>query len=168
MSRSYRLWGVVLAVVGFGFACGKKSPPPTPAVEIPAEVDALAVANATGTPVVAPSIVEKEKARRGDEDDEDEEEEGPADPGPADAAPVEPVKLVLQIAPVNADVFWGGKRIGASKAGEPLVLMRPRNSGPLDLIIRAPGFLPHHTRLYTDRDDKLTVSLRRSSPGRVP
>ncbi|HEY0707670.1 MAG TPA: hypothetical protein VGG33_12785 [Polyangia bacterium] len=121
---------------------------------MPTEVDALAVANATGTPVVAPSIVETK----------DEE----PDPEPVDAGAVEPVKLVLQISPVNADVYWGGKRIGTSKVGEPLVLTRPRNSGPLELIIRAPGFLPHHTRLYTDRDDKLNVGLRRGSAARVP
>lgn len=130
-------------------ACKEKPPAPKPP-EVPAEVDALALANASGTPVIAPSILEEP----------DPENEA------VDAGPIEPVKLVLQIAPVNAEVFWGGKRIGVSKVGEPLVLSRPRGSGPLEIIIRAPGFLPYHTRLYTDRDDKLNVSLRRAGAAR--
>jgi hypothetical protein len=28
--------------------------------------------------------------------------------------------------------------------------------------VRAPGYLPFHTRLFTDRDDKLTVRLHRA------
>jgi hypothetical protein len=44
---------------------------------------------------------------------------------------------------------------------------RPRGSGPVDLEIRADGYLPHHTRLYADRDDKVNVRLYRveEAPG---
>jgi len=70
------------------------------------------------------------------------------------------VRLRLTVTPVQADVFWGGKKIGTA-GKQPFELERPRASGPLDLIIRAPGFLPYHTRLYTDRDDRLTVRLWR-------
>jgi hypothetical protein len=38
--------------------------------------------------------------------------------------------------------------------------------GPLDLDIRAEGFLPYHTRLYSDRNDKVSVRLVR--PGEAP
>jgi hypothetical protein len=154
MNRANRICRVTIVFVLLGMVSCKDRPAPAKAVEVPAEVDALAVANATGTPVIAPAILE------------DTDEPQP-EPDPVDAGPIEPVKLVLQITPVSADVFWGGKRIGVSKAGEPLILTRPRSSGPLDLTIRAPGFLPYHTRLYTDRDDKLNIGLRRGSAART-
>jgi hypothetical protein len=40
-------------------------------------------------------------------------------------------------------------------------IARPRGSGPLDLEIRAEGYMPYHTRLYADRNDKLGVRLYR-------
>jgi hypothetical protein len=42
-------------------------------------------------------------------------------------------------------------------------LQRPRASGPLDLEIRADGFLPHHTRLHSDRNDRVNVHLVRAA-----
>jgi hypothetical protein len=41
----------------------------------------------------------------------------------------------------------------------PLVVVRPRDSGPLDLVIRAAGFLPVHTRAYTFSDSRVAVKL---------
>jgi hypothetical protein len=55
----------------------------------------------------------------------------------------------------KAHVFWGRKDLGEA----PLELQRPRNSGPMDLIVSAPGFLPLHTRALTDRDEKLILRL---------
>jgi hypothetical protein len=52
-------------------------------------------------------------------------------------------------------VFWGRKDLGLA----PLELTRPRGSGPLDLIVVAPGALTLHTRVFTDRDDKLALRL---------
>jgi len=40
-------------------------------------------------------------------------------------------------------------------------ITRPRGSGPLDLEIKAEGYLPYHTRLYADRNDKVGVRLCR-------
>jgi hypothetical protein len=70
----------------------------------------------------------------------------------------ESVKLKLWVLPVTAEVVWGAKKLGTG-GREPLELERPRNSGPLDIVVRAPGYLPFHTRLLTDRDDALTVRL---------
>jgi hypothetical protein len=70
------------------------------------------------------------------------------------------VRLRLAVGPGDAEVFWGGKKLGVTVNGV-FEIERPRGSGPLDLMLRAPGFLPHHTRLYTDRDDKLAVRLTR-------
>jgi hypothetical protein len=41
----------------------------------------------------------------------------------------------------------------------PLVVVRPRDSGPLDLVVRAAGFLPVHTRAYTFSDSRVAVKL---------
>jgi hypothetical protein len=58
--------------------------------------------------------------------------------------------------------MWGSKQLARVAPDKPIVeLQRPRNTGPLDLDIRAEGFLPHHTRLYSDRSDKITVRLVR-------
>jgi hypothetical protein len=55
----------------------------------------------------------------------------------------------------KAHVFWGVKDLGEA----PVEIVRPRNSGPLDLVVNAPGYLPLHTRAFTDRDDKLALRL---------
>jgi hypothetical protein len=70
----------------------------------------------------------------------------------------ETVKLKLTVLPVTAEVVWGAKRLGTA-GREPLVIERPRDSGPLDLVIRAAGYLPFHTRLFTDREDAVTIRL---------
>ena len=71
------------------------------------------------------------------------------------------VKLKLVITPpARGTLVWGRKKMGELKPGQMTVEMeRPRGSGPLDLVIRAEGFLPHHVRLFSDRDDKLYVRL---------
>ena len=68
------------------------------------------------------------------------------------------IKLVAD-ARRQAHVTWGRKELGVA----PLEIVRPRGSAPLDLMIQAPGFLPLHTRVFTDRDD--TLSLRLYSEG---
>jgi hypothetical protein len=55
----------------------------------------------------------------------------------------------------KAHVIWGLKDLGEA----PIEIVRPRNSGPLDLVVTAPGCLPLHTRALTDRDDKLVLRL---------
>jgi hypothetical protein len=62
------------------------------------------------------------------------------------------VKLVADQAR-KARVFWGRKDLGFA----PLELQRPRGSGPLDLVVVAPGALTLHTRVFTDRDDRLAL-----------
>lgn len=70
------------------------------------------------------------------------------------------VKLTLRTYPMRrATVTWGSKRLGFIDRGKPLVLERPRDSGPLDLIIRATGYLPVHTRAYTFNDGNVEVKL---------
>ena len=81
------------------------------------------------------------------------------DGGIVDAAPVRPalpatVKINIKSKP-KATVFWGKKNLGDT----PLVIERPRDSAPLDLVLRAPGYFPVHTRAYTFRNDRLQLDL---------
>ena len=62
---------------------------------------------------------------------------------------------VLVDPPQRAHVYWGTKDFGFA----PLEITRPRGSGPVDLILRAPGYLTVHTRAFTDRDDKIAIHL---------
>ena len=72
------------------------------------------------------------------------------------AGATETVTVKLQVEPPRvAHVLWGAKDLGTA----PLEVKRPRGSGPLDLILRAPGYLTLHTRAFTDKDDRLAVRL---------
>lgn len=86
----------------------------------------------------------------------------PRAPAPEAAHAVELVTIKLLVEPPKrAHVFWGVKDLGVA----PLELRRPRGSGPMDLVLRAPGFLTHHTRVFTDRDDTLFVRLGPETEG---
>ena len=70
------------------------------------------------------------------------------------------VHITIQtVPPRKAMVKWGRKSLGMVPAPRPLVVERPRDSGPLDLVIRAPGLLPVHTRAYTFSDSRVAVKL---------
>ena len=71
------------------------------------------------------------------------------------------VKIVLTVLPSTkkAMVFWGKKKLGPIAPHQPLVVQRPRDSGPLDLIVRADGCLPVQTRVFTFADNKYAVKV---------
>jgi hypothetical protein len=72
----------------------------------------------------------------------------------------EVVHITIQtVPPRKAMVKWGRKSLGMIPAPHPLVVERPRDSGPLDLVLRAPGLLPVHTRAYTFSDSRVAVKL---------
>jgi hypothetical protein len=81
----------------------------------------------------------------------------------------ETVTLKLSVTPqVKALVTWGAKQIAHLAPGSmDTEISRPRGSGPVDLEIKAEGFMPYHTRLYADRSDKVSVRLYRveEAPG---
>jgi hypothetical protein len=60
---------------------------------------------------------------------------------------------------VQATVTWGETRLGVIAPGEPLVLVRPRDSGPLDVVVRANGYLPVYTRAHTFSNHEMLVKL---------
>jgi hypothetical protein len=76
------------------------------------------------------------------------------------------VKVLFQVTPPEkAIVLWGKKSIGVinpkAPKGKPkaLIVERPRDSGPMDVVIKAQGYIPVHSRAYTFSDTKLWVKL---------
>jgi hypothetical protein len=91
-----------------------------------------------------------------------------APPGaPATAPPVAAkpqssnVRIVFTVLPSTkkATVFWGKKKLGAIAPHAPLIVQRPRDSGPLDVVVRADGCVPVQTRAYTFEDSKVAVKV---------
>jgi hypothetical protein len=79
----------------------------------------------------------------------------------AQAAITPTVKITIITVPSQkgVQVLWGKKRLGVVAPHQPLILQRPRDSGPLDLIIKCEGFVTVQTRAYTFADSKLAVKL---------
>ncbi len=86
---------------------------------------------------------------------------GVAAPPPPSAPPPATVKIVFTINPSNkkAFVFWGKRRLGIIAPHAPLVVQRPRDSGPLDVVVKSEGYIPVQTRAYTFADTKVAVKL---------
>jgi len=83
-------------------------------------------------------------------------------PGAKPAAPPsDKVRITFTVWPpsLKAMVFWGRRRLGMIEPHKPLIVERPRDSGPLDVIVRAQGFLPVQTRAYTFADSKVSVKM---------
>jgi hypothetical protein len=78
---------------------------------------------------------------------------------PAATSPT--VRIVFTIIPKTkkAMVFWGKKRLGIIAPQAPLVVTRPRDSGPLDVVVKSDGFVTVQTRAYTFADSKVSVKL---------
>jgi hypothetical protein len=95
-----------------------------------------------------------------------QEEGAPATP-PAAAPPAahKPpsanVRIVFTVLPSTkkATVSWGKKKLGVIGPKAPLIVTRPRDSGPLDVIVRAEGCVPVQTRAYTFEDSKVAVKV---------
>ena len=79
---------------------------------------------------------------------------------PSDQKTQDRVNITLQtVPPRKVVVKWGNKVLGVIPVPRPLVVVRPRDSGPLDLVVRAAGFLPVHTRAYTFSDSRVAIKL---------
>jgi hypothetical protein len=123
---------LVLAMAGVALGCRRPPPPPPPA---PAPV--ITVTSVDAEPVALP------------------EPEPPDEEVRPDAAPeTVTIKLVADERK-QAHVFWGRKDLGVA----PLEVTRPRGSGPLDLVVLADGYLPLHTRAFTDRNETVVLRL---------
>jgi hypothetical protein len=119
-------------------SCARPPAPPPQTQPIPTQAaEAEPAAAAPATPAVAP----------------------PANAPTAAAVPVKPrpqkVKIIVRSAPPKSLVFWGKKKLGET----PVTLERPRDSGPVDLVVKSDGFFPLHTRAYTFRNDTIYAKL---------
>lgn len=127
-------------------ACDKPVAPPAPALVVQAPATAApSAAPVPPAPIVPPEMPDDE-ALTGEAPEQD----------PVSAK----VSLRLDVSPRSAHpvVYWGRQKLGVA----PITIVRPRRSGPMDVVISASGFLDHHTRLFTDRDDRLSIALVRS------
>ena len=59
----------------------------------------------------------------------------------------------------NAKVVWGKQTLGNITPKAALTIVRPRDTGPLDVMVYAPGFLPVQTRAHTFEDSQIVVKL---------
>jgi len=88
-----------------------------------------------------------------------------AAPKPAAATtPVEPIRTDARITfvtnpPAHATVSWGKVRLGVITPKQALVVVRPRDSGPLDVVVRAVGYMQVTTRAHTFGDSRIVVKL---------
>lgn len=78
--------------------------------------------------------------------------------------PPEPLRETARITFVtspstHATVSWGKVRLGVITPKAPLVIERPRDSGPLDVVVRAPGYMQVTTRAHTFGDSRIIVKL---------
>ena len=82
-------------------------------------------------------------------------------PPPAAKTQSPNVRIVFTVLPLKKKemVFWGKKKLGAIGAHAPLIVQRPRDSGPLDVVVRADGCVPVQTRAYTFEDSKIAVKV---------
>jgi hypothetical protein len=111
---------------------------------------------AEGAPPVAPATAPPASAARGPAAVSPSVADDLVGEAPESNPTSETVTIKLVADPARkARVFWGRKDLGLA----PLELQRPRGSGPLDLVVVTPGALTLHTRVYTDRDDKLALRL---------
>jgi len=85
----------------------------------------------------------------------------PATPAPPATGDPNKVQIIFStVPPTKATVTWGRTKLGRTGGGG-LIVVRPRDSGPLDVVVRAPGFLPVQTRANTFADNRVQVKLTR-------
>lgn len=134
---------IVVALALAGCAKRTQAPPPPPA-----NPSSNPAPRPVPAPAEAPTIVAAPDARG--------EEEPLIGEAPESNPTSETVTIKLVADPNRkARVFWGRKDLGLA----PLELTRPRGSGPMDLVVVTPGAMTLHTRVFTDRDDKLALRL---------
>lgn len=175
--RRFRPFASAAGIVAVCLLCGcSKSPghlpapdaaalPPAPTA-VPEKAAPTKKSSAKAVPVARPASQPPTEAEMtaaksaGEELKTEEPEENPYS---------ETVTLKVSVSPqVKAQVLWGAKTMAKLAPGSmEAEIVRPRGSGPVDLEIKAEGFLPYHTRLYSDRNEKVAVRLYRAeeAPG---
>jgi hypothetical protein len=79
--------------------------------------------------------------------------------------PPEKVKIWFFTVPVvpNTELRWGKKKLGiinpTKGPKKPFFIERPKDSGPMDVVARAEGFIPLNTRVFTYADNKVWLKM---------
>ncbi len=89
-----------------------------------------------------------------DEDAPEEMAVPEIDAGVVEASDSKEVRIQIS-STAPAVVYYGKKKLGKS----PLDFMWPKDSGPLDLAVKASGYFTVYTRAYTFKDEKFTVRM---------
>jgi hypothetical protein len=141
---------LLLTIGAAAIGCSRPAPAPAPAAPAaPIVVGAVMDAGGDAALVASP-----------------EPEPEPPEPAvrPDAGAETVTIKLVADERK-KAHVFWGRKELGVA----PLEVTRPRGSGPMDLLVIADGYLPLHTRVFTDRNETLALRVfDRAEAARLP
>jgi len=144
-------------------ACARSAPVPAPAAApVPAGAPAAAAAPEP-PPVEAKPLTTIPAGAASESPDASDQVAGPLVQESPERDPKSETVTIKIITESRrpAHVVWGRKDLGVT----PLEITRPRGSGPLDLVVVAPGCLPLHTRAFTDRDDTIALRLYGESEG---
>lgn len=165
--RTKKVWviaGAIAAAVGGGalaFGQTTRQPTLTPIQTLPADVAANRAAQPAASGAAAPATpatpgvpgTQPTAAAAGG---------GPAAPPAPPKPPQDSQRARITfstIPPTNAKVVWGRQTLGTITSRQPLTVIRPRDTGPLDVMVYAPGFLPVQTRAHTFEDTQIIVKL---------
>jgi type IV secretory pathway VirB10-like protein len=163
-NRAQKRWmiaGALVAAVGggalaFAQATKQSTPTLTPIQTLPADVAANRAAEQPAAPAPAPAAPAPSP------------QAAPPTAAPADAPvvppkpPQDPLRARITfstIPPTNAKVVWGKTTLGTITSKQALTVIRPRDTGPMDVMVYAPGFLPVQTRAHTFEDGQIIVKL---------
>ena len=145
--KRWAILGVVIAAAGGGaLAFGQATKPPAtaPVATLPADVAANRAAPPTAAPTAAAAGA------------------GGAAVVVAPKPPQDPTRARITFSTIpmtNAKVQWGKNTLGMITPKQALTVVRPRDSGPLDVMVYAPGYLPVQTRAHTFEDSQIIVKL---------
>jgi hypothetical protein len=168
-SRTKKRWviaGALVAAIGGGaLALGQtapRQPTLTPLQTLPADVAANRASPKTpAAPVTQPpppasaAVVVEGNA--------------PTVPSTPPKPPQDPLRARITFSTIpatNAKVVWGKQTLGTITSKQALTVIRPRDTGPLDVMVYAPGFLPVQTRAHTFEDAQIIVKL--TTPENMP
>lgn len=77
--------------------------------------------------------------------------------------PSNKVRITFLTVPVikgkKVEVRWGKRRLGFIEWKKPLIVERPRDSGPIDVTVKLEDYITVNTRAYTFEDNKVFVKM---------
>jgi hypothetical protein len=164
-SRTKKRWaiaGALAAAIGGGTLALGQQPAKPPVQTLPADVAANRAAPDTAAPATPAAQLPPTTGNTPS-----------APPVPTDAAgnpvvvtppkpPQDPTRARITFTTIpmtNAKIVWGKTTLGMVTPKQALTVVRPRDTGPLDVMVYAPGYLPVQVRAHTFEDAQVIVKL---------